>query len=133
LRKHLEKGDIDVLAAHSQGSVIAVVATHQASLSGSGVPSGVITYGSPIRLLYTELFPDTGIDELVNGLPPRLRNGWVNLWRVDDPIGGEPLGGSVESVLDDIGTGHSGYELGRTYRAARDQMTGPPPRPRATE
>ena len=122
LRKLLEKGDVDILAAHSQGSVIAVVATHQASLAGSGMPSGVITYGSPIRLLYTKLFPDTGIDELVNDLPPKLRRGWVNLWRVDDPIGGEPLGGSVESLLDNIGTGHFGYELGKTYRETRDRL-----------
>jgi hypothetical protein len=122
LRKHLETGNVEVLAAHSQGSVIAAVATHQASLSGKGVPSGLLTYGSPIRLLYTKLFPDTGIDELVNDLPPKLRRGWVNLWRVDDPIGGEPLGGSVESLLDNIGTGHFGYELGKTYRETRDRM-----------
>jgi hypothetical protein len=122
LQKHLGTGDVDVLAAHSQGSVIAAIATQQALMAGSGVPSGVITYGSPIRLLYTKLFPDTGIDELVNDLPPRLRRGWVNLWRVDDPIGGEPLGGSVESVLDSLGTGHSGYELGKPYRATRDRQ-----------
>jgi hypothetical protein len=122
LRKLLEKGDVDVLAAHSQGSVIAVVATHQASLSESGMPSGIITYGSPIRLLYTELFPDTGIDELVNDLPLELRRGWTNIWRVDDPIGGKPLGGKVDSVLDGRGSGHSGYELGTTFRAARDRL-----------
>jgi hypothetical protein len=122
LRKHLEKGDVDILAAHSQGSVIAAVATQQASLAGNGMPSGLITYGSPVKLLYVKLFPDTGIDGLVNDLPSALRRGWVNLWRVDDPIGGEPLGGSVESVLDEIGTGHSGYELGTAYRETREQM-----------
>jgi hypothetical protein len=122
LRKHLEKGDVDILAAHSQGSVIAAVATQQASLAGNGMPSGLITYGSPVKLLYVKLFPDTGIDGLVNDLPSTLRRGWVNLWRVDDPIGGEPLGGSVESVLDEIGTGHSGYELGTAYRETREQM-----------
>jgi hypothetical protein len=122
LRKHLETGGVDILAAHSQGSVIAAVATHQASLAGRGMPSGLLTYGSPIRLLYTKLFPDTGIDVLVNDLPPKLEKGWVNLWRVDDPIGGEPLGGDVDSILDHRGSGHSGYELGTTFRDTRDLL-----------
>jgi hypothetical protein len=124
LKGHLESGGFNVLAAHSQGSVIAAVATHQAALAGKGMPSGLITYGSPIGLLYSRLFPDTGIDRLVETVPLTLERGWSNLWRVDDPIGGEPLGGAVNSVLDERGSGHSGYELGTAFREARDQSAG---------
>jgi hypothetical protein len=123
LKGHLESGGLNVLAAHSQGSVIAAVATHQAALAGKGMPSGLLTYGSPIGLLYSRLFPDTGIDRLVETVPLTLERGWSNLWRVDDPIGGEPLGGAVNSVLDDRGSGHSGYELGQSYRDTRDNLT----------
>ncbi|MEX1037278.1 MAG: hypothetical protein WDZ96_00315, partial [Acidimicrobiia bacterium] len=101
LRDHIEAGDIEVLAAHSQGSVIAAVATHHASLTGKGMPSGLLTYGSPIGLLYSQLFPDTGISELQNTLPPEIARGWSNLYRIDDPIGGEPLSGAVDSILDE--------------------------------
>ncbi|MGF1616493.1 MAG: hypothetical protein ACFCU2_01605 [Acidimicrobiia bacterium] len=121
LRGHIESGGVEVLAAHSQGSVIAAIATHQASLAGKGMPSGLITYGSPIGLLYLRLFPDSGIDRLIETLPSTMRRGWTNLWRVDDPIGGEPIGGAVNSVLDERGSGHSGYELGGTFREARDR------------
>ena len=121
LKGHIESGGLNILAAHSQGSVIAAVATHQASLAGKGMPSGLITYGSPLGLLYRRLFPDTGIDRLVETVPLTLERGWANLWRVDDPIGGEPLGGAVNSVLDERGSGHSGYELGSAFREARDQ------------
>jgi hypothetical protein len=123
LKGHIESGGLDVLAAHSQGSVIAAVATHHASLAGKGMPSGLITYGSPIGLLYRRLFPDTGIDRLVETVPLSLERGWANLWRVDDPIGGEPLGGAVNSVLDERGSGHSGYELEQSYRDTRDSLT----------
>ncbi len=121
LKRHIESGSVEILSAHSQGSVIAAIATHQASLAGKGVPSGLITYGSPIGLLYRRLFPDTGIDRLVDTVPLTMARGWTNLWRVDDPIGGEPLGGSVNSVLDEIGSGHSTYELGSPFREARER------------
>ncbi len=121
LKGHIESGAMQVLAAHSQGSVIAAIATHHASLTGKGMPSGLITYGSPIGLLYRQLFPDTGIDRLVETVPLTVAQGWTNLWRVDDPIGGEPLGGAVDSVLDERGSGHSGYELSGAFRKARDR------------
>ncbi|CAN5825845.1 hypothetical protein BH23ACT4_BH23ACT4_12550 [soil metagenome] len=124
LRRHIESGGVEILAAHSQGSVIAAIATQQASLTGRGMPTGLVTYGSPIGLLYRRLFPDTGIDRLVETVPPRMARGWTNLWRIDDPIGGEPLGGAVNSVLDEKGSGHSGYELGATFREARDRGVG---------
>lgn len=123
LRDKISDDGVDILAGHSQGSVIAAVATYQATLAGRGLPSGLLTYGSPIGLLYGKLFPCTGMDQLVNEVPAGLSKGWTNLWRVDDPIGGEPLGGSVNDLADDEGSGHSGYELGRTFRSGRDTLT----------
>lgn len=121
LRKHIETGAVDVLAGHSQGSVIAAVATQQAAARDSLRPRGLITYGSPIELLYGNIFPDVGIGDLISELPDRLEQGWVNLWRADDPIGGKPLGGRVRNEPA-AGTGHSGYELTPAYRLARDQL-----------
>jgi hypothetical protein len=123
LKGHIESGGVNVLAAHSQGSVIAAIATHQASLADGGMPAGLITYGSPVGLLYRRLFPDTGFDRLVETVPGTMARGWTNLWRVDDPIGGEPLGGAVDSVLDEKGSGHSGYELSSAFREAREQLS----------
>lgn len=121
LRKHIETGSVDVLAAHSQGSVIAAVATYQAVAKDGLRPRGLITYGSPIEMLYGKLFPDVGIDDLTLVLPDGLERGWVNLWRTDDPIGGKPLGGRV-SDMPATGSGHSGYELTPAYRQVRDQL-----------
>lgn len=121
LREHLEKDDVDILAAHSQGSVIAAVATHQAVGGGVGRPRGLLTYGSPVEMLYARLFPDVGIDDLTLELPASLESGWVNLWRADDPIGGKPVSGNVENERA-VGSGHSRYELTSTYRSVRDRL-----------
>lgn len=121
LRRHLQTGAVDVLAAHSQGSVIAAIATQQAVAAGALRPRGLITYGSPIEMLYRNLFPDVGIEDLTRALPAGLQRGWVNLWRTDDPIGGSPLGDGVQDRLA-TGSGHSGYELTPAYREARDQV-----------
>ncbi len=120
LRDQISDGSTDILAGHSQGSVIAAVATQQAAASGANLPTGLLTYGSPVSLLYRKLFPDTGMGGLVTDLPNKLPNGWINLWREDDPIGGEPLGGNVSDAREEDGSGHSGYELTRGYRTARD-------------
>lgn len=123
LRDQISDGSVDILAGHSQGSVIAAISTQQAAAQGGSLPNGLITYGSPITLLYRKLFPDTGMDDLIANLPSELSMGWINLWREDDPIGGEPLGGNVTDTLEPEGSGHSGYELTRGYRAARDQLS----------
>ncbi len=122
LSAHIKDDRVDVLAGHSQGSVIAAVATHQACTSEGHLPSGLLTYGSPIGLLYARLFPDTGMQSLVNELPGKLSKGWANLRRDDDPIGGEVLGGDVAPVVETDGSGHSGYELSRAFRQTRDNL-----------
>lgn len=122
LRDEIARNDVDVLAGHSQGSVIAAVATHQAAKLNTGLPIGLLTYGSPIGLLYERLFPDTGFMGLTESLPAAVEGGWINILREDDPIGGEPLGGSVIDVVDVDGSGHSDYELGPTFRAVRDRL-----------
>jgi hypothetical protein len=121
LRKHLETNAVDILAAHSQGSVIAAVAAQQSIAYGIGQPRGLLTYGSPLQMLYTSLFPDVGMNALTRDLPGRLETGWVNLWRTDDPIGGKPVEGAVQNEKA-TGSGHSGYELTPTYRAVRDRL-----------
>ena len=122
LRDHIQDDEVDVLAGHSQGSVIAAVATFRATEKGGHVPSGLLTYGSPIGLLYARLFPDTGMQDLVDQLPARLASGWANLRREDDPIGGEILGGNVRAVVEDDGSGHSGYELTTAFRNTRNEL-----------
>ena len=122
LERHLRSDGISVLAGHSQGSVIAAVAANRACEEGGEAAVGLLTYGSPIGLLYERLFPDVGMSDLIATLPARLQGGWTNLWRVDDPIGGKPLGGSIVDILDERGRGHSGYELSRAYRDARDAI-----------
>ena len=121
LTKLVSNGDADIIAAHSQGSVIASIASNRASRE-DGTRVGLLTYGSPIGHLYGPLFPDVGMRQLVEHLPSELSGGWSNLWRLDDPIGAEPLGGSVESTLETSGSGHSGYELTSAFRRIRDNM-----------
>jgi hypothetical protein len=123
LRDQISAGGVDILAGHSQGSVIAAVATQQAAAEEGNLPTGLLTYGSPITLLYRKLFPDTGIEGLVVDLPAKLPEGWTNLSRPDDPIGGDALGGSVIDTAELEGSGHSGYELTKAFRAARDQLS----------
>ncbi|HEY5890863.1 MAG TPA: hypothetical protein VIW94_09215 [Acidimicrobiia bacterium] len=123
LRDRISDGNVDILAGHSQGSVIAAIATQQAATRGGTLPTGLLTYGSPITLLYRKLFPDTGMDGLVADLPEQLSKGWINLWREDDPIGGEALGGNVSDLVEPDGSGHSGYELTKGYRTVRDRLS----------
>ena len=121
LQEHIENGAIDILAGHSQGSVIAAVATYQACSDGAARPIGLITYGSPLEMLYATLFPDAGVGSILADLPSRMEHGWVNLWRDDDPVGGKALSGDVANRIAS-GSGHSGYELTAAYRTARDSL-----------
>ncbi len=108
----------DVLAAHSQGSLIAAVAL---CLSEEGAaPRLFITYGSQLGDLYPALFPAVGLGELVEAADAQVDGNWVNLWRPSDAIGGQVVTGLGSRNWKVVtGKGHSRYELTPEFCAAR--------------
>jgi hypothetical protein len=130
LARALDAQSPQVLAAHSQGSVISSVTL---ATQDCHRPEGLITYGSPLGILYEKLFPDVGVEDLIS----RVDDGWdgrhwLNLWRNTDPLGGEPLPGMEGNRLVCSGTGHSQYELTIEFPGARAEAVGgaPPQSPR---
>jgi hypothetical protein len=95
----LNDGDGEVLlAAHSQGSVIAAATGLRKDLrNGTTTPRfGLVTYGAPLRKLYRHAFPaywpDSVLTDLAN--PDRslvLAGRWQNVYYLTDYIGG-PVG-----------------------------------------
>jgi hypothetical protein len=125
LRQALKSGEIEVLTAHSQGSVIACVTLGQRR---SPVPRAFVTYGSPLGLLYARLFPFIGVQELIEQVSTRAGQGahWINLWRDTDPLGGAKLPGMGRNRRIEEGVGHSQYELTEAFIEAReDAVAGP--------
>ena len=122
LGERLTKHPVDLLEAHSQGSVIAAVTMHR--LPPEVTPPAFVTYGSPLGLLYKPLFPETGIGTMITELETRLQGRWVNLWRPTDPLGGKPIGLADGDVEVGEGTGHSTYELTPTFRTSRLPLLG---------
>ncbi len=131
-----------VLAAHSQGSIIAMAALLSLQTSASAVTPeemrrlALLTYGSPITKLYATMFPAHFNADTVAALRGELTDAtadtpvvrWRNLFRVTDPIGGavEPVG--VADPVDrgplsdpDRG-GHSGYEGEPIYRQTLEEL-----------
>ena len=89
------EGGTVVLSAHSQGTVIAAaVALRLAPEDRARV--AVLTYGSPLRRLYSRMFPayfgPTALADLADSLRTPTDVRWRNLWRATDPIGG-PIAG----------------------------------------
>jgi hypothetical protein len=121
LRDQIWAGDVELIEAHSQGSVISVLTLSQAS-DVDGI--SLLTYGSPLGLLYKPLFPATGIEPMIAGLGERLGGRWVNLWRPTDPLGGEPIGLDDRDLEVTDSMGHTGYELSSTFREARHRLVG---------
>jgi hypothetical protein len=117
----LEESDAELLAAHSQGTLIAAVALSQ--MDETELPRSFITFGSQLGSLYPGMFPAAGVDLVVSEVQRRLDGRWINLWRNDDPIGGhfvESLGGANWQVCS--GHGHSGHEVTVEYATARSQI-----------
>lgn len=121
LVKELSAHPRDVVAAHSQGSLIAAVAV--ARMDRGKLPRGFLTYGSQLGVLYPKMFPAARLDLLVEEVQSRFPYKWINLWRDDDPIGGhfvESLGSANWQVC--TGNGHSGHEVTAEYQMARSQV-----------
>ncbi|RJN31416.1 hypothetical protein [Nesterenkonia natronophila] len=89
------------VSGHSQGSVLTFAAL--APMSDAMLRRcGFLTYGSPITTLYGQAFPAYFGQRPVENLARRIApgcGGWVNLYRLTDPIGGQVLG-SGDSEVD---------------------------------
>ena len=143
LRDELNARPQQILAAHSQGSLIAAVTLSQ--IEDGSQPTGFLTYGSQLGELYPKMFPAAGIDALVNDIaadpdPDASRRypDWINLWRDSDPIGGhyvKALGdyeGDYDRRLNRIvtnGRGHFRYEQTEAYTRERDRIMERVPEP----
>lgn len=86
-----------VIVAHSQGTVIAfdyLRASGHSELLSNAREVRVVTLGSPLSHLYAEYFEEyrrpLAREELCGNVTR-----WVNMWRIDDPIGNK-----VEVVAD---------------------------------
>lgn len=77
-----------VVAAHSQGTVIAATA-----LTGVELPVALFTFGSPLGTLYRRFFPAHFGTDFFAHLTEMVS--WANLWRTTDPIGG-----SIDPAID---------------------------------
>ena len=88
----VSKGGSLTIAAHSQGSMLAVEALATAELRG---PVRLVTFGSPIGSLYAPTWP--AHIPLLTALaqknlakprePAAVQMPWINFWRATDPIG----------------------------------------------
>lgn len=127
-----------VLAAHSQGTVIAAAALLQ---HNGDTGAALMTFGSPLRRLYARNFPAYFGTGALPRLCERQRPRWINLWALTDPIGSWVNDAGTRSLADapadvdhrvlDVeslaprpdGTyapicGHSGFWLRPEYRSA---------------
>ena len=135
-----------VIAAHSQGGIIAAAALLLADLQTCR-RVGLLTFGSPLRRLYARIFPAYFGHKQLSVLRAAIDRRWINLWAFSDPIGAfvfddenRSVGAAPENVdcrLPDTTTldanpdgtyppvcGHSGFWLRPEYEAALEVLEG---------
>ena len=86
-----DNGGRVVLAAHSQGAMLATAALVQPGCRPEGDHPSLITFGSPVVKLYGWGFPAYVTPKLLTALAPNGRGGvddWCNFFYETDPIGG---------------------------------------------
>jgi len=89
--------DFLILSAHSQGSVLAAAAVlrlaQDETKGEKGSPSlgrmALLTYGSPLRRLYTRSFPAYFAEPVLKEVWKQAGTRWLNLWAQTDPIGAD--------------------------------------------
>jgi hypothetical protein len=97
-----------VLAAHSQGSRIALDIAREADL---GVVR-VATVGSPVAVLYGTFLDQANLDGWLEEEPRERRIAWANFWRGSDFIGGPVPGLKTDfEIVDDLESNHHDYWL----------------------
>jgi hypothetical protein len=95
-------GGAVLLSAHSQGTVIGAAVALRLT-PGERECVALLTYGSPLRRLYSSMFPayfgPSALADLAGmlgaGTPGGVR--WRNVWRPTDPIGG-PIAGPTDDT-----------------------------------
>jgi hypothetical protein len=134
---HLQSQRRVLVSAHSQGSVLAFASLAPLKEWKLG-RTALLTYGCPITTLYGQVFPAYFGQDQVEQLRGKLlggRDGWINLWRKTDPIGGpvfgSALGGDPGDVhIDDPATQPASEDIPNTsplpedYRRAWVEIAG---------
>lgn len=117
-----DNGGRVMLAAHSQGAVLATAALVQPGCRPDGDHPALITFGSPVCKLYSWGFPAyvdrTLLEPLEPGGTGRLTD-WRNFYYPTDPIGG--------SVAPDLSTGRDPVDTGFLDPAECYYLYGQPP------
>jgi len=92
-----------VLVAHSQGSIIAAATILQTDPDWS--PNiGLLTFGCPLRRLYTKYFPAYFGRNTIEAVGDRQRTRWINLWALTDPIGSWVVDNQNTKMVDALNT-----------------------------
>jgi hypothetical protein len=99
-----------LLAAHSQGSVLAAAALAQPGCLPPGNKSALATFGSPLGKLYSWAFPAYVNDDVLGRLIEKDPRGWTNFHYPTDPIGGAAFQDGEGQPVDVFLLDPAGYQ-----------------------